>query len=206
MSDTPLITNFEDVTFRAGKAAEKKYCKFSVYKGTLGFAAWNGESRPSYRKSLKGPAIVLFTRQLKQLLNAAPETRVPFTFTKYNEGKDVFDSTIILIKDEKQCCYLEVNYTDEQTNESPCLRFPLSGFYKFQTGSDPLTPAQRSQIAVESLINYIEYVSPIGRALTYVPYRPNPQGGGNANSGGAASAPKSDFGSSNPAGNDSASW
>lgn len=184
MSD-PVIQKFQ---MRAKDGAES--LTVTVFGGRLSLSVWPKDARkPTFKYSFTPDATTVLRRCLDQIRAAQPGTRLPFLIGEWKKGENgdrgkyEINSAIQVGKDDKQMYYFELQFTDEGNRQS--IRFDLSMPGSIQLGDSPLSFPDRSDIRLETLINWIKEYVPAACLATAKPFTKKSYGGG---SGGGSSS------------------
>lgn len=139
----------------------------SVYNAAASMSIFrkNSENRqPIIKVALSPEACLKIVDVLKSLIEAQPETRMPFIQMVFNKEARNYEqfSTFVFFKDEKKCYGIEV--TSRQYTAP--IKFVLKAPNTFTIGSEPMSEDKKSLLALRSLIKVFEYDVPLARNLT----------------------------------------
>lgn len=158
----------------------------SVFRGSASFVVFKKGSdsrRPAVKVPLSIAACLRISDILTKLMEAAPETRLPFVQMSYNKDARTFEqeATLVFFKDEKKCCGIEVSSKEMQTPIKFFMRSPST----FSTGNEPMTDEQKAQLGLRELKLVLLDQLPVAMMLGRfnMPTMPN-RGGGNGGGGG----------------------
>ena len=205
MSDIFADINLPRITQKASDGQEE--LTIAIYNGRLGFTIFGPPGKPAtWRESIGMDFAVLLEQLLKNVLAGQPGFKVPLIFQKFDPAtkKNNVTSTLIIGKDEKQICYIEVQFQSNGSNRT--VRFNLKSPGTITTG-ESFNDAARSANRVRTLIYMINNILPVAGVLSDKKQERPAGGGGGYNRGGGGggynkgsghSAPQSsasDFGS-----------
>lgn len=148
---------------------------FSTWNGSLKLGIYDTKQRGKAKQSvnISTPLRLLLIKTLTALRSAPAETKKPFVCTKWDEvqRKHVPHFTLNLIKDPSMCYHIELLVGGSS------FKALMRGPSNISVGSEPMTDAVKSSIALEELIEYLEKIVPIETTVYREKFNPNKQGG-----------------------------
>lgn len=120
--------------------------------------------RPVVKMNLSLAACIKITDILRTLLDAQPETRMPFVQMRFNRDTRSYEqeTSFVFYKDEKKCYGIEIS--------SKLLPTPVKVQFKcpntFSTGSETMTDEQKSVLGVREFIMILSNIIPQAMMLS----------------------------------------
>ena len=172
---------------------------FGAYQGNLSMVVL-GRGRMVWRQTANQWFIEMFSRTLRALKKAGPETRQSMSIDAWNNDLKKFEPETIITfgKNEKMVMYLEI----KPKNSAP-ITVTFKGQRNITVGSEPMSEGERSMIDVDIFLRILEQNAEGARELSSFNRPPrDTQGGGErrsyggGHSGGSAPSASSGGGSS----------
>ena len=141
----------------------KNQLAFRVWGGTARLALIkDGEFKAFFEKPLDLRKQTLIKMELRKMLKAGPETKFPLVFAKWNpEEKRTSPEWVFAgVKDSKLCYSIEIHWNVN------IYKFPLKGPFGISRGSDSLSDADKSEIELLTLIDFLDKQLPIATTLS----------------------------------------
>ena len=140
----------KDTTFNIG-----------VYNGNASITVWS-KSSIVVKFSFPMTFITAFERELQHLLTMKPSEKVSFPVSKYNAELKKQDpvGTLYMGRDDKAIFFLGISVKGQ-----PSMKFPINPFLSFDMG-EPMSPVQRSELGVHTIIKQMKDYLPVAMALT----------------------------------------
>ena len=141
----------------------KEKVTFSVFNGAMWLNVFvQGNRKPTFSTRLEPTMLAYFKSELKKLLVAPPGTSVPLMHSDWIEDtkKYVMTYGIVLAKDDKQVCSIEVKSKDADPTKM-LLKTPT----KINVGNDPMSDAEKSNMKVRMVLEWFEHDAMVGRVM-----------------------------------------
>jgi len=186
------------LTFKSADGTKGKLV-FKVWGGMVRIGIVNeGEMKTFFERPLNLQKLALIKLELKKLIKAGPETKCPLVFSTWDpvEKKAKTDWVLAFIKDSKLVYHIEIHCAGN------IYKFTLKGPFGIARGSDPMTDADKSEIEMQGLQDFLEMQAPI--AAIFSNRRRAPGSWQNNNSGNTTAKPQAN--SSNDAMDDTDSY
>lgn len=153
--------------FKCFSLTSNETLQVSVYNASASMSVFrkNSENRqPIIKMAMSPEACLKLVDVLKSLLDAQPETRIPFIQMVFNKESRNYEqySTFVFFKDEKKCYGIEVTNRQYTTP----IKFILKSPNTFTIGSEPMSEDKKSLLALRYLIQVFEHDVPLARNLT----------------------------------------
>lgn len=168
---------------------------------SLNFKVWGGslrvnvtkekEFKPMFEKALAPNKVVVIKHLIDKVKKASPGSKFPMVCSEYKKDTKQWavDYVLTFIKDEKNIYHIEIQW---KGNKFDCV---LKGPSGIAFGSDPMSDADKSNIELETLSNWLTYIAPVQCLLTNKKRDFDPSVNGSsytANSGASKGAPSDD--------------
>ena len=134
-----------------------------VFQGTPRFSIHdNTTNKLVFDRPLTGDKWTIVTRTISKATNLTPGTKTDLIFSTYNPTtkKVEHDWNFSLMKDERQGYAIAIAWAGSRHV------FPLRGINNVSVGSDPMTEADRSALALETLINFVRSTVPFQMVMS----------------------------------------
>lgn len=181
--------------YRCFSRTSNETLQLSVYNNTVSLSIFrkNSENRqPIVKIPLCPEACIQIATILKTLLDAQPDTRIPYIHLVFNKETRSYEqyTTAVFFKDDKRCYGIEVSNRQYSTP----MVFPIKSPSSFTTGNEPLNDEKKSTLGLKYLLQIFETDIPLTRNLTRFNMRAPQRGNLTRKSGSGPS--KDPFGSS----------
>jgi len=134
-----------------------------VFQGTPRFSVIdNATNKLVFDRPLTGDKWTIVVRTISKAVNLTPGTKTDLIFSTYNmtTKKVEHDWNFSLMKDERQGYAIAIAWAGSRHV------FPLRGINNVSVGSDPMTDADRSALALETLINFVKSIMPFQMVMS----------------------------------------
>lgn len=125
----------------------------SVYQGMASLVMFrkNSESkRPVVKMTLGGAAVIKLRDILRNLMDAQPDTRLPFVQMTFNKESRTYEqaTNFVFFKDEKRCYGIEISNKLNPTPVKVMFKCPTT----FSTGAESMTEEQKSVLGLREFL------------------------------------------------------
>lgn len=200
--------NFNGI-YRLFSVTGNETLSISVYQGAASmvvFKKGTESRRPVVKMSLGDATILKLVDILTNLMDASPETRMPFLQMTFNRETRAYEQTtsFVFFKDERRCYGVEVSNRAIPTPIKFIFKCPST----FSTGSEAMTDEQKSTLGLKEFIRVLDRKLEVATLLSRFNMDPLQNKGSNrngnfnrgGNQGGQQRAPYSSGGGASIAG------
>lgn len=155
-----------DLTFkpiRFKNASDDSVLSFRVFQGSMRISINNGP-KSIFDRPIPDSKWLYIIRQFETMLKSSvPGQKIVVLNNKWSvEAKKAEpDWVLAIIKDDKQCFVLQVEWA-----EGGKQVFPIRGLSNTSSGTEPMPPHERSMWGMEELIDFAKFDSKIQKALS----------------------------------------
>ena len=140
---------------------------FAAYMGGVRLGVFNTareDRKPIVTVSMPSLLVFAFTKILKSLINAQPNTKKDIIIQSYDAVNKTYkpEITIVAVKDSRMLYSLELS----NARLSPPIKFPLRGRKDFIVGGSDVTDETKSQDMLEWLIYKLEHQLEVERMIS----------------------------------------
>lgn len=122
----------------------------------------NKEYKPIFERPLSAEKTTVIKQVIQKILKASPNTKMPIVFSAYDQDnkKPVIDFVLTFLKDDSNIYHVEMQW---KGNKFDCV---LKGPYGVAYGSDPMNDAEKSEIELLTMYDWLDRVAPMQCVLT----------------------------------------